>query len=79
VYGTVMTVNLAWPRTAVHPAGGHWYFQRFAILFLLITATAGAVWLRVRSRGEVRPEAVAAESLNAGGGSGKSLASGSSH
>jgi urea carboxylase system permease len=50
-YGAVMTVNLAWPRAAVYdPAGGHWYFQWFTLLFLLATVAAGAVWLGVRTR-----------------------------
>jgi urea carboxylase system permease len=44
-YGLVMTVNLAWPRAAVYdPAGGHWYFQWFTVLFLLVTVGAGALY-----------------------------------
>jgi hypothetical protein len=40
-----MTVNLAWPRAAVYdPAGGHWYFQWFTVLFLLVTVGAGALY-----------------------------------
>ncbi|WP_045557127.1 amino acid permease [Streptomyces sp. FxanaA7] len=42
LYGLFMTVNLAWPRAAVYdPAGGHWWFQWFTVLFLLVTVTAG--------------------------------------
>ncbi|MGW6740333.1 amino acid permease [Streptomyces sp. NPDC055025] len=45
LYGAAMTVNLAWPRAAVYdPAGGHWYFQWFTVLFLLATIGAGALW-----------------------------------
>ncbi|MDT0308727.1 amino acid permease [Streptomyces sp. DSM 44917] len=48
-YGVLMTVNLAWPRAAVYdPAGGHWYFQWFTVLFLLATGAAGAGWLLFR-------------------------------
>ncbi|WP_405733849.1 amino acid permease [Streptomyces sp. NBC_01537] len=44
-YGLVMTVNLAWPRAAVYdPTGGHWYFQWFTVLFLLVTVGAGALY-----------------------------------
>ncbi|MFJ6435814.1 amino acid permease [Streptomyces sp. NPDC091416] len=45
VYGAVMTANLAWPRAAVYdPAGGHWYFQWFTILFLTATVLLGAAY-----------------------------------
>ncbi|MEV6650575.1 amino acid permease [Streptomyces sp. NPDC051219] len=44
-YGVGMTVNLAWPRAAVYdPEGGHWYFQWFTTLFLLVSVGLGAVW-----------------------------------
>ncbi|MEU2421642.1 amino acid permease [Streptomyces sp. NPDC007851] len=63
LYGLVMTVNLAWPRGAVYdPAGGHWYFRWFTVLFLTGTVVVGGVWRL--TRGESRaaaavPEAVA--------------------
>ncbi|MEU8675795.1 amino acid permease [Streptomyces sp. NPDC048560] len=45
VYGVSMTVNLAWPRAAVYdPAGGHWYFQWFTVLFLAVTVTLGSAY-----------------------------------
>jgi urea carboxylase system permease len=45
VYGLAMTVNLAWPRAAVYdPSGGHWYFQWFTVLFLIVSVGLGAVW-----------------------------------
>ncbi|MYV58148.1 amino acid permease [Streptomyces sp. SID3212] len=51
LYGAAMTINLAWPRGPVYdPAGGHWYFQWFTVLFLAATAGAGALWLGVRAR-----------------------------
>ncbi|MBD9728422.1 amino acid permease [Streptomyces caniscabiei] len=56
LYGLFMTVNLAWPRADVYdPAGGHWWFQWFTVLFLLATVTAGLAYLlthrhRTRSR-----------------------------
>ncbi|MGW2282633.1 amino acid permease [Streptomyces sp. NPDC001770] len=53
-YGLLMTVNLAWPRTAVYdPAGGHWYFQWFTVLVLGATVATGAVY---RHRRRARPE-----------------------
>ncbi|MEW1718937.1 amino acid permease [Streptomyces sp. NPDC093109] len=51
VYGLAMAVNLAWPRAAVYdPAGGHWYFQWFTVLFLLVTVGLGALWRVLRTR-----------------------------
>ncbi|MFD4652112.1 amino acid permease [Streptomyces sp. NPDC058441] len=54
-YGLFMTVNLAWPRADVYdPAGGHWYFQWFTVLFVGATVAMGAAyrWSR-RRRGAV--------------------------
>ena len=46
-----MTVNLAWPRAAVYdPSGGHWYFQWFSPLFLLVTLALGVLWRAMRAR-----------------------------
>lgn len=64
LYGLVMTVNLAWPRAAVYdPAGGHWYFQWFTVLFLLVTLALGGLYrLRKaqpgRSAAEPAPQAL---------------------
>lgn len=57
-YGLFMTVNLAWPRAAVYdPSGGHWYFQWFTALFLLVTVGLGALWRAMRAeRGQSAPE-----------------------
>lgn len=63
LYGLVMTVNLAWPRAAVYdPAGGHWYFQWFTVLFLVVTVGAGFGFRAYRARTvtEEAPEAVPA-------------------
>ncbi|GHH74695.1 amino acid permease [Kitasatospora indigofera] len=50
LYGVAMTVNLAWPRSAVYdPAGGHWYLQWFSLLFLAAALAAGAAY-RLRRR-----------------------------
>ncbi|WP_046726721.1 amino acid permease [Streptomyces humi] len=63
LYGLVMTVNLAWPRGAVYdPAGGHWYFRWFTVLFLTVTVGLGAVWRLTRSEARAAvpvPEPVA--------------------
>ena len=51
LYGVLMTVNLAWPRAAVYdPAGGHWYFRWFTLLFLGVTLAGGAGYRAFRSR-----------------------------
>ncbi|MFB7415915.1 amino acid permease [Streptomyces sp. NPDC056210] len=53
VYGLFMTVNLSWPRAQVYdPAGGHWYFQWFTVLFVGTTVAVGAVY---RSRAGAAP------------------------
>ncbi|KKD04418.1 amino acid permease [Streptomyces sp. WM6386] len=45
LYGLFMTINLAWPRAEVYdPAGGHWYFQWFTVLFLGATLVLGVAW-----------------------------------
>ncbi|MCI3275771.1 amino acid permease [Streptomyces cylindrosporus] len=50
-YGLAMTVNLAWPRAEVYdPAGGHWYFQWFTVLFLGVTVGLGALYQWARAR-----------------------------
>jgi urea carboxylase system permease len=63
LYGLLMTVNLAWPRATVYdPAGGHWYFQWFTVLFLAATLALGAGYRAYRARAVVTeevPEAVA--------------------
>ncbi|WP_424881287.1 amino acid permease [Streptomyces sp. SLBN-8D4] len=49
LYGLLMTVNLAWPRAEVYdPAGGHWYFQWFTVLFLAATLAVGVAWRALR-------------------------------
>ncbi|KND43477.1 MULTISPECIES: amino acid permease [Streptomyces] len=51
LYGLFMTVNLAWPRAEVYdPAGGHWYFQWFTLLFLLTTVITGLLYHLTRTR-----------------------------
>lgn len=68
LYGLFMTVNLAWPRAEVYdPAGGHWYFQWFTVLFLLVTVGLGCLyrWLgahRGLAAKQEAPPAVPAES-----------------
>ncbi|MEV7001277.1 amino acid permease [Streptomyces sp. NPDC093982] len=65
LYGLFMTVNLAWPRAAVYdPAGGHWYFQYFTVLFLGVTVVAGVGFRAYRRRSAVStavPEAAVGE------------------
>ncbi len=47
-YGLFMAVNIGWPRAAVYdPAGGHWYLQWFALLFVGGVAAVGGAAYRV--------------------------------
>jgi urea carboxylase system permease len=55
-YGTIIAVNIAWPRSAVydslagtkdasgHIIPGHWYWQYIAILFIGIVVVVGAIY-----------------------------------
>jgi len=66
LYGLLMTINLAWPRATVYdPAGGHWYFQWFTVLFLAATVAVGAGFRLYRNRvvgtGSPAPETVVQE------------------
>ncbi|MDN3022248.1 amino acid permease [Streptomyces sp. S.PB5] len=60
LYGLFMTVNLAWPRAEVYdPAGGHWYFQWFTVLFLGATLVLGVGWRAYSGRRSAVPAAAA--------------------
>jgi urea carboxylase system permease len=50
LYVLFMAVNIAWPRASVYdPAGGHWYLQWFAEIFVAGVAVLGIVaYLAVR-------------------------------
>jgi amino acid transporter len=44
VYGAAMLVNIGWPRASVYdPAGGHWYLQWFAPLFVVGALAVGGL------------------------------------
>lgn len=62
-YGLLMAVNIAWPRAEVYdPAGGHWYLEWFAALFVggALLLGAGAYALLRREHRSASPVAVAA-------------------
>ncbi|WTW93268.1 amino acid permease [Streptomycetaceae bacterium NBC_01309] len=62
-YGVLMAVNIAWPRAEVYdPAGGHWYLEWFATLFVggALLVGAGAYALLRREHRGTAPVAVAA-------------------
>jgi urea carboxylase system permease len=56
LYGAIVAVNIAWPRSAVydslagtkdasgHVIPGHWYWQYIAVLFIGITMLVGAIY-----------------------------------
>jgi len=44
VFGIALLINVAWPRAEVYdPAGGHWYLQYFAVLFVAAFTLVGAI------------------------------------
>jgi amino acid transporter len=52
VYGLLMAVDIAWPRAEVYdPAGGHWYLEWFAVLFLAGAMAVGAAAYALVRRG----------------------------
>jgi urea carboxylase system permease len=63
LYGAAMTINIGWPRASVYDAaGGHWYLQWFALLFVGGTLVAGVLaYLWVRPRAQAAPELAGAE------------------
>jgi len=51
LYGLFMAVNIAWPRAAVYdPAGGHWYLQWFAEIFVVGVFVVGLLAYLSRNR-----------------------------
>jgi urea carboxylase system permease len=56
VYGTIVAINIAWPRSAVYDAlagtkdsaghviPGHWYWQYIAVLFIGIVVIVGSIY-----------------------------------
>ena len=69
VWGLAMAINMAWPRASVYdPAGGNWFFQWFAPLFLIGIVLVGAVAYSFRTarRGVIQlPEQAAEVTVNA--------------
>ncbi len=50
-YGTLMAINLAWPRAEVYdPAGEGWYLHYLPLITLVVTATGGAIAYAVQRR-----------------------------
>jgi urea carboxylase system permease len=50
VYGTLVAINIAWPRAAVYDSiglasgNGHWYWQWIAVLFIGIVVIVGSIY-----------------------------------
>jgi urea carboxylase system permease len=60
VYGGLMVMNIGWPRASVYDvAGGHWYLQWFAPLFVAATLLVGGLAFAATRRGATLPERVA--------------------
>jgi urea carboxylase system permease len=60
LWGSLMALNLAWPRTEVY-GDGPWYLRWIAFVFIGLVALAGLLWYRLRGRHQVGvlPEHVA--------------------
>jgi urea carboxylase system permease len=44
VFGLFLLINVGWPRAEIYdPAGGHWYLQYFALLFVAAATLVGAI------------------------------------
>jgi urea carboxylase system permease len=50
VYGTIVAINIAWPRKAVYDSlglatgNGHWYWQWIAVLFIGLVVIIGSIY-----------------------------------
>jgi amino acid transporter len=61
VYGTLVAINIAWPRNSVYNALGtqHWYWQWSPVLFIGIVAIIGSIYyftVQVKKGSEVLAE-----------------------
>ena len=61
LYGTLVTINIAWPRNAIYNAVGkaHWYWQWAAPLFVFIVVLIGTIYyytVQVKKTDEVLEE-----------------------
>jgi urea carboxylase system permease len=62
VFGGFLLIDVAWPRQAVwDPAGGHWYLQYLAPLFVAVVIVVGAVAYPLMKRQRRSDAAVAAQ------------------
>jgi amino acid transporter len=59
VMGTLLVINIGWPRAEVYdPAGGSWFLQYFALIFVTATLIVGYLAYRVvRDRDGASPPA----------------------
>jgi amino acid transporter len=61
VFGLGLLLDVGWPRVEVYdPAGGHWYLQYFAPLFMAASTMIGAVAYVLMQRQQARQVALAA-------------------
>jgi urea carboxylase system permease len=51
LWGSLMALNLAWPRIEVY--GETWYLRWIAFIFIGLVALAGLLWYRLRGRHQV--------------------------
>jgi hypothetical protein len=57
VMGALLVVNIGWPREEVYdPAGGSWFLQYFAVIFIAATLVVGYLAFRVVKDRDGAPE-----------------------
>jgi urea carboxylase system permease len=58
-YGTLMVVNIGWPRASVYDIeGGHWYLKWFAVLFVGAVLLAGVAAFLAKRRSAPAPAGI---------------------
>ena len=59
VLGTLLVINIGWPRSEVYdPAGGSWFLQYFALIFVALTLAVGYLAYRVVKDRDGAPDPV---------------------
>ena len=59
VMGTLLVINIGWPRAEVYdPAGDSWFLQYFALIFVAVTLIVGYLAYRVVKDRDGAPDPV---------------------
>lgn len=61
-FGLFLLINVAWPRAEIYdPAGGHWYLQYFALLFVAAATLVGAIAFPLMRKQQASQAVIAGE------------------